>query len=162
MKYAKVRDVKSPVRGTKKSAGIDLFIPNDFTKRVINPGEDTLIPSGLKFKVPEGYMLMGAEKSGVVTSKQAALAAGRTPKPGAFNSILILGAKIGDEDYQGEMHIHLINVGREAITLCAGMKISQLILVPVSYDELEECPEDELFEEVSERGEGGFGSTGEK
>lgn len=159
MKYAKVRDVKSPVRGTEKSAGIDLFIPNDFMKRVVNPGEDILIPSGLKFEVPKGYMLMGAEKSGVVTSKQAALMAGRTPKQGAFSSILIMGAKIGDEDYQGEMHIHLINVGKEPITLRAGMKISQLILVPVLYAELEECPEDKLFEKVSERGEGGFGST---
>lgn len=162
MKYAKVRDVKSPVRGTEKSAGIDLFIPNDFAKRVVNPGEDILIPSGLKFEVPKGYMLMGAEKSGVVTSKQAAINAGRTPKQGAFNSVLTIGAKIIDEDYQGELHIHLINVGKEPITLRAGMKISQLILVPVLYAELEECLEDELFEQVSERGDGGFGSRGEE
>lgn len=161
MKYAKVRDVKSPERGTEKSAGIDLFIPNDFIRRAVNPGQDILIPSGLKFEVPKGYMLMAAEKSGVVTTKQAVIAAGREPKPGAFTTIVIVGAKIVDEDFQGETHIHLINVGQESVTLYPGMKIAQFILVPVLYDELEECLEEELFTEVSERGEGGFGSTDE-
>lgn len=159
MKYAKVRDVKSPERGTAKSAGIDFFVPNDFVKTVVNPGEDILIPSGIVAEVTEHHMLMAAEKSGVVTSKQAAINAGRKPKDGAFKSVLILGAKIVDEDYQGEIHIHLINVGKEAVTLYPGMKISQFILVPVSYDELEECLEEELFKEASERGDGGFGST---
>ena len=163
MKYAKIRDVNSPVRGTEKSAGIDLFIPNDFVKTVVNPGEDILIPSGLKFEVPKGYMLMGAEKSGVVTSKQAAINAGRTPKSRAFSSIVILGAKIVDEDYQGEVHIHLINTGKESIALYPGMKIAQFILVPVFYAELEECLEDELYVEETERGDKGFGEgTGEK
>lgn len=160
VKFAKVRDVKSPERGTAKSAGIDFFIPNDFTKTVVNPGEDVLIPSGIKAQLPEHYMLMAAEKSGVVTSKQACEKIGRKPKSGAFNSIVILGAKIVDEDYQGEIHIHLVNVGKDSIRLLPGMKIAQFILVPVSYDELEEVPEKELFEKVSERGDGGFGSTG--
>lgn len=162
MKYAKIRDVKSPVRGTEKSAGIDFFIPNDFIRTTVNPGEDILIPSGIKAQLPEYHMLMAAEKSGVVTSKQAAIKAGRKPKDGAFKSTIILGAKIVDEDYQGEIHIHLINVGKEAITLYPGMKIAQFILVPVLYDELEECLEEELFEEISERGDKGFGNgTGE-
>lgn len=160
MKYAKVRDVKSPERGTDKSAGIDFFIPNDFVRTSVNPGEDILIPSGIKAKLPEYYMLMAAEKSGVVTSKQACEKIGRKPKIGAFSSVVILGAKIVDEDYQGEIHIHLINVGKDTVTLYPGMKIAQFILVPVFYDELEECLEEELFEEVSDRGEGGFGSTG--
>ena len=160
MKFAKVRDVKSPERGTEKSAGIDFFIPNDFVKTSVNPGEDILIPSGIKAKLPEHYMLMAAEKSGVVTSKQACEKAGRKPKQGAFSSIIIIGAKIVDGDYQGEIHIHLINVGKDAVTLYPGMKIAQFILVPVLYDELEECLEEELFKEVSDRGDGGFGSTG--
>lgn len=159
MKYAKVRDVISPERGTEKSAGLDFFIPWDFSKRLVAPGEDVLIPSGIKCELPKGYMLMAADKSGVVTSKQASLAASKTPKSEAFSSVVIVGAKIVDEDYQGEIHIHLVNVGRNYITLKPGMKIAQFILVPVFYDDLEECLEDELFEEVSERGEGGFGST---
>lgn len=162
MKIAKVRDVKTPERGTDKSAGIDFFIPNDFIEKILPPQRDMLIPSGIKAKIPEGYMLMGAEKSGVVTSRQAAVLAGRTPKPTAYSSIVVLGAKIVDEDYQGEIHIHLVNVGNEYITIKPGTKIAQFILVPVSYDGIEVVPETELFSEETDRGEGGFGSTGDK
>lgn len=162
MKIAKVRDVKTPERGTDKSAGIDFFVPNDFIEKILPPQRDMLIPSGIKTKIPEGYMLMGAEKSGVVTSRQAAVLAGRTPKPTAYSSIVVLGAKIVDEDYQGEIHIHLVNVGNEYVTIKPGTKIAQFILVPVSYDGIEVVPETELFSEETNRGEGGFGSTGDK
>ena len=162
MKVAKVRDVKTPERGTDKSAGIDFFVPNDFIERVLPPQRDMLIPSGIKAQVPEGFMLMTAEKSGVVTSKQAAIDAGRTPKPTAYTTTVVLGAKIVDEDYQGEIHIHLVNVGNEYVTIKPGTKIAQFILVPVSYQGVEVVPEAELFPEATERGEGGFGfGTGE-
>lgn len=161
MKVAKVRDVKTPERGTAKSAGIDFFVPNDFVEKVLPPRRDMLIPSGIKADVPEGFMLMAAEKSGVVTSKEACIFIGRTPKPTAFDSIVILGAKIVDEDYQGEIHIHLINVGRKPVVINPGTKIAQFILVPVSYENVEVVPEDQLFSEVSDRGDGGFGSTGD-
>jgi dUTP pyrophosphatase len=159
MRYSKVRDVKSPERGTSRSAGIDFFIPNDFKRKVVFAGEDILIPSGIKVDIPEGYMLMAADKSGIVTSSFAMREAGRKPKPDAFESSVIIGAKIVDKDYQGEVHIHLINVGNERIVLTPGMKIAQFILVPVSYQTLEEVPESELFSDTTERGEGGFGST---
>ena len=48
MKVAKVRDVKTPERGTDKSAGIDFFVPNDFIETVLPPQRDMLIPSGIK------------------------------------------------------------------------------------------------------------------
>lgn len=160
MKYCKVRDVKSPVRGTGKAAGIDFFVPNSFEKMTVLPGRDVLIPSGIKMEIPEGYMLMGADKSGVVTSKWACIGANRHPKPDAFNCPVIIGAKIVDEDYQGEIHIHLINLGTECIYIKPGMKIAQFILVPVSYEGLEEVPKAELFSRPSDRGEGALGSTG--
>jgi dUTP pyrophosphatase len=160
MKIARVRDVKLPQRGTEKSAGLDFFIPNDFMETVVKPGEDILIPSGIKMDVPEGYMLMAAEKSGVVTSSYACLKAGRKPKIDAFDSNLILGAKIVDEDYQGEIHIHLINVGNQEVFLKPGMKITQFILVPVFYDYVIEVDEPRLFTETSKRGDGALGSTG--
>ena len=80
MKFAKIRNVKSPVRGTGKAAGIDFFVPNFGSNKgfIVNPGTDVLIPSGIKMEIPEGYMLMAADKSGVVTSKWACLGAGRT------------------------------------------------------------------------------------
>ena len=116
--------------------------------------------TGLAVEIPEGYMLMAADKSGVVTSKWACLGAGRTPKAEAFESIVVLGAKIVDEDYQGEIHIHLVNVGNAKVHIKPGMKIAQFILVPVSYEGLEEVPEAKLFSKSSERGEGALGSTG--
>ena len=159
MKFCKVRDVKSPERGTGKAAGIDFFVPNNNTI-VVPPHSDILIPSGIKMEIPEGYMLMAADKSGVVTSGPACIAAGRVPKKEAFDSAVILGAKIVDEDYQGEIHIHLINTGPNSITIKPGMKIAQFILVPVSYEGLEEVAEVELFSRSSERGDGALGSTG--
>lgn len=160
MKFCKVRDVKSPERGTSKAAGIDFFVPNGTGIIKIYPHTDRLIPSGIKMEIPEGYMLMAADKSGVVTSEDACRQAGRKPKPGAFNSPVILGAKIVDEDYQGEIHIHLINTGTTDVVIEPGMKIAQFILVPVSYEGLEEVSEAELFSRSSERGNGALGSTG--
>lgn len=162
MKFAKVRNVKSPVRGTNKAAGIDFFVPDFGNSKgfIVYPGSDVLIPSGIKMNIPEGYMLMAADKSGVVTSRWACIGANRTPKADAFDSIVILGAKIVDEDYQGEIHIHLVNVGRAKVHIKPGMKIAQFILVPVSYEDLEEVPEAQLFSQTSERGEGALGSTG--
>lgn len=177
MKFCKVRKVKSPTRGSAKSAGIDFYIPefslNDKSSisntiglspegkpcLILHPLTDILIPSGIKLEIPEGFMLMGADKSGVATTKWACLSAGRAPKATAFESPVIIGAKIIDEDYQGELHIHLINTGREKIYLTPGMKIAQFILVPVSYEELIEVRPDELFLKTTARGIGGFGST---
>ena len=163
MKILKVRNVKTPTRGTDKSAGLDFYVPEDFEDSCLMPLADVLIPSGIKANIPEGYMLMAAEKSGVTTSKDACLLAGRTPKPEAFDSVTVLGAKIVDEDYQGEIHIHIINCGRKDVMIKPGMKIAQFILVPVLYDTIEEVTsEEELYNGVeTQRGKGGFGSTGE-
>lgn len=163
MKILKVRDVKTPVRGTSKSAGLDFFVPNDFKNTAIWPGCDLLIPSGIIANIPEGYMLMAADKSGVVTSRDAICSCGKNPKPGAFDTIITIGAKIVDEDYHGEIHIHLVNVGSNTVIIKPGTKIAQFILVPVSYDGIEEVSSSaELFTEESERGDGGFGSTDKK
>ena len=159
IKFAKVKDVKSPVRGTSASAGLDFFIPNDFEPHELLPGEDVLIPSGIKVCVPKGYMLMAANKSGVVTSKNACINCGRPAEKSPFTTSIIVGAAIIDEDYQGEIHIHLINAGIEPAEIKPGMKIAQFILVPVLYASPEEVSTAQLYSEKSERGEGGFGST---
>lgn len=158
-KFLKVRDVKSPERGSALSAGIDFFIPNDFKRSTIFPGDDCLIPSGIIVKLPHGYMLMGADKSGIATSSYAKIRCGIEPKANVPESCLIVGAKIIDEDYPGELHIHVINVGTQIAQLKAGMKIAQFILVPVSY----KCPvEVSSYEELNiiktDRA-GGFSST---
>lgn len=70
LKYVKVRDVKDPEYGTPGSAGIDLYIPNDFREIALLEGDDALIPSGLKFDIPNGTVLTIFNKSGVATKKR--------------------------------------------------------------------------------------------
>ena len=156
VKFFKTRDVKDPTRGTDKSAGIDFYIPEDYVpktssyshdmgKMLIKPGEDILIPSGIKAKIPSGFALIAFNKSGI-TTKQG----------------LSVGACVVDEDYQGEIHIHLINHSNKSILAPSpGMKVIQFILVPTIYANIEFSDSElELFEEKTQRGEGGFGSTG--
>lgn len=145
MKIAKIKPVKTPTRGTEKSAGIDFFIPNNFVEVTLRVGETVVIQSGIKVKVPRGFALISFNKSGV-----------------ALKMGLQIGACVIDEDYQGEIHIHLTKISGAAITLEPGMKIAQFILLPIFYDKIESVDILDLYPDVSERGEGAFGSTGVK
>lgn len=163
LKIVKVRDVKTPERGTEFSAGLDFYIPNDFNNGndyVVEPQTDVLIKSGIRACIPSGFMLMAAEKSGIATSKTAMIEAGNTPKSSNPDSSLVIGAKIVDEDYQGEIGLHIINVGNRNTVVRPGQKITQFILVPVVYCDVEvhNNPED-IFAAETQRGTGGFGST---
>lgn len=158
-RFLKVRDVKSPERGTQYSAGIDFFVPNDFITRTIVPGEDILIPSGIKVGLPPGTMLMGADKSGIASSKRAKRRVGMEAKDALPNSAIIIGAKIIDEDYPGELHIHLINVGLDAVTIRPGQKVAQFIIVPVLYSTPEEVKSQEELRIPQTERTGGFSST---
>lgn len=160
MTFCKVRDVKTPHRGTKFSAGIDFYVPNDFKKQSLYPGEDILIPSGIKVKIPHGYALIAYNKSSIATTAGTMHRYNYKNRPNVSNNSLIIGAAVIDEDYQGEIHIHLINSGIFTATIHPGVKIAQFILIPVNYAELLEVPESELHKDTTDRGEGGFGSTG--
>lgn len=140
---SRTRDVKLPQRGTTGSAGLDFFVPNDRASETIQPGDKTFIPSGIKANVPDGHALIAFNKSGVALKKG-----------------LMVGACVVDSDYQGEIHLHLVNTGNQAVTIEAGEKLVQFLLIPVAHDPVEEVPEDELFLSNTERGVGGFGSTG--
>jgi len=144
MKFSKVRDVKSPARGTPLSAGIDFFVPNDFQEMTLLPNQRSLIPSGIKVSLPGGYALIAFNKSGV-----------------ASKTGMIVGACVVDEDYQGEIHLNMINTSDVGQLIRPGDKLTQFILVPVNYVNPEEVNPEDLYREVTERGEGGFGSTGE-
>lgn len=144
MNIAKVKDVKTPTRGTSGSAGLDFYVPNDRMYEItLEPGESTNIPSGIKANIPKGFALVAMNKSGVAT-KQG----------------LQVGACVIDEDYQGEIHLHVVNVSDSATKIQPGQKLVQMLLIPVLYEEVHEVAESELFYEVSQRGVGGFGSTG--
>ena len=146
MKVQRIRDVKLPTRGTPQSAGLDFYVPNnvlfDDTGICLKPGDSVVIPSGIKVEVPKGYALIGFNKSGIAVKRH-----------------LYVGACVIDEDYQGEVHIHLTNVGKEASYIFPGDKIAQFVLVPVLYADIEEV--DELHKVPTERGTGAFGSTDE-
>lgn len=163
MKIAVVRDVKVPTRGTSKSAGLDFYVPNGYNGiNKLLPGTDLLIPSGIIANIPEGYMLMAADKSGMASSATAKHMCGMQVKPDAQDTSIVVGAKICDEDYQGEIHIHIINCGRSNFIVKPGMKLVQFILVPIMYADIEVVDKNDLFESTTERGFGGFSSTGVK
>ena len=145
MKIAKIRNVKTPTRGTKGSAGIDFYVPNDFpdSLRRVTPGDRYFIPSGIKANVPNGYALIAFNKSGVALKKD-----------------LMVGACVVDSDYQGEIHLHLINVGTKDVYIEPGEKLAQFLLVPVDHCVVDVVDESELFDATTNRGAGGFGSTG--
>ena len=147
MKITKIRDVKTPIRGTEGSAGIDFFVPNDYPQSLctIEPGDRYFIPSGIKANVPEGYALIAMNKSGVSMKKG-----------------LMVGACVVDSDYQGEIHLHLINASNKPVTIEPGDKLTQFLLVPVNHCDVELVDVDDLFTEETTRGSGGFGSTGVK
>jgi dUTP pyrophosphatase len=141
MKISKTKDVKTPQR-SGRAAGIDFFIPNDFSVTTINPGEDILIDLGIKVSIPKDYCLIAFNKSGVAIKG------------------LSVGACVIDEDYQGPIHLHLFNVSKNPVKIMFGQKIIQFLLIPVWHQDIEEVPIHELYSEKSERGSGGFGSTG--
>ena len=145
MKLSKIRPVKTPTRGTSKSAGIDFYVPEDFEKKSMWIGDSIVIPSGIKVKLPKGTAFIGFNKSGVAVKKG-----------------LQIGACVIDEDYQGEIHIHLTKVHGEPVSIEPGEKIAQFILMPVYYVKVEIVDIEDLYSEISERGEGAFGSTGIK
>ena len=147
MNIQKTRNVKTPSRGTNLSAGLDFYVPEDFQETTIHTGESVLIPSGIRAHVPSGYALIAFNKSGVAAKKN-----------------LIVGACVIDETYTGEIHIDIKNVGSAAQVLNPGDKIIQLLCIEMNYVSVEVAEtEDELFADLeTERGAGGFGSTGTK
>ena len=145
LKITKVRDVKTPTRGTSGSAGIDFYVPNDYPAHLctVQPGDRYFIPSGIKANVPDGFALVAFNKSGVALRKQ-----------------LIVGAAVVDTDYQGEIHLHLINSSNIAVEIQPGEKLTQFLLLPVNHCGIQEVEEHKVFDNGSVRGAGGFGSTG--
>ena len=172
LKYTKIRDVKSPERGTAEAAGIDFFVPNyneafksDFEDKnpdvwysifdenvekpymwiILKPQQRVLIPSGIKTWMTPGTALIAANKSGVASKKG-----------------LIFGAQVVDSDYAGEVHISVINTSNEDVIIKTGEKLIQFIHTPVLLTPLEEVDEFmfNALHDKSQRGTGGFGSTG--
>ena len=148
--YFKIRDdVKDPVRANPSDAGLDIFwCPKDGNSLImeIGPLESVVLETGLKFGVPHGYMLEVKNRSSMAAKKQ-----------------LVVGACVIDPGYNGELMINLHNIGNEMRVLVPGDKIAQVVMIPVVHFRARKLMTDTLYNSdicISNRGTGGFGSTG--
>jgi len=134
------KDLPLPSYATTYSAGMDLLaaIEADLT---LKPMQRLLVPTGIAIALPEGYEAQIRARSGLAFKHGLAL----VNAPGTI-----------DADYRGEIKALIINLGAESYTITRGMRIAQMVIAPVSQVRWHAV--DTLDE--SERGAGGFGSTG--
>ena len=132
--------VPLPAAATAGSAGLDLAACID-APVTLEPGRIAVLPSGLAAEIPAGHVGLVFGRSGL------GIRHGITPA----NSVGVI-----DSDYRGEIKVGLINLGESAYTIQPGERIAQLVILPYAA-----CtPVVVENVSVSERGAGGFGSTG--
>jgi dUTP pyrophosphatase len=127
-----------PAYATAGAAGMDVVSAEDVT---LAPGARHAVATGLALAIPDGYEVQVRPRSGL------ALKHGITV-PNTPGTI--------DSDYRGELKVILINLGSEPFGIARGDRVAQLVLAPVvraAWQEVEDLA-------ATERGEGGFGSTG--
>ena len=129
-----------PTYGSAEAAGADLYACLDVPV-TIDAGETLLIPTGLALEVPKGYAGLIYARSSLGTKRGLAPA----------NKVGVI-----DSDYRGEIGVVLYNHGKVAQTIQPGERIAQLLITPVLTPAFKEVAE--LTE--TQRGAGGFGSTG--
>ena len=134
-------DLPLPAYATADSAGMDLVAAVD-ADLTVKPGSRTVVPTGLAIALPGGYEAQIRPRSGL------ALKDGITVlnSPGTI-----------DADYRGEVGVILANLGDQPYVVRRGSRIAQLVVAPVArltWNEVVELPS-------SDRGSGGFGSTGQ-
>ncbi len=136
LKVKKVRmDAKLPQYGHTGDAGLDLFSSIDF---VLEKGQVEAIPSGVKVAIPDGYVGLIWDKSGV-----------------SLKGVHRLAGVI-DSGYRGEVKVVMINLSDKPFAIDKGMKIAQMLVQPITMVRVVETKD---LDDTS-RGEGGFGSTG--
>lgn len=133
-------DIQKPEYATSGSVGMDLAAAVD-APVVIKAGEREMIPTGIALQIPEGYAGFVFARSGLAMKKGITMA----------NSVGVI-----DNDYTGEIQLAMLNVSSKDYTVNPGDRIAQLLFLPVERARL--LAVDTL--EETERGAGGFGSTG--
>lgn len=128
---------KLPTRGTIDSAGLDIYCPFNIT---VHADSQKRIPLGIAVEIPKGHMGLLVPRSSM----------SKTPLRCA-NSVGII-----DADYRGELSIAYENISCSDYTIFRGDRIAQLIIVPIAVVDVEEA---QTLSET-ERGDGGYGSTG--
>ncbi len=135
-------DLPLPSYQSAHAAGLDLIaaVPQG-APLTLAPGARALIPTGIAIALPEGHEGQVRPRSGLA----------------ARHGLTVLNAPgTIDADYRGELQVLLINLGSEAVDITRGMRIAQLVVAPVARAQLRELP----ALDQTERGKGGFGSTG--
>lgn len=133
-------DAKAPTQGSSLAAGWDL---RTVETCVINKGISTKVPTGLAVAIPAGY-------EGQIRARSSL---------GARGIILPNGIGTIDADYRGQIHVLMTWIGEgESTIIDAGERIAQMVISPIPKVKFEEVTEEQLGE--TERGDGGFGSTG--
>jgi dUTP pyrophosphatase len=129
-----------PKYATEQSAGVDLeaAVGEPIT---LKPGERQLIPTGLAIALPVGYEAQIRPRSGLAFKNGVTV----LNSPGTI-----------DADYRGEVKVLLVNLSQEPFTITRGMRIAQLVVAPFVQARVEV----RLQATPSNRGPGGFGSTG--
>lgn len=125
---------------TAQSAGMDLRANID-APVVLQPGDRALIPTGIKMALPDGYEAQIRPRSGLAYKHGVTV----LNSPGTI-----------DADYRGDVGVLLINHGKEAFTIEDGMRVAQMVIA--RYSQFPWNPVTDL--DQTERGAGGFGSTG--
>lgn len=131
-----------PTYATKASAGADLKAVLD-SPFILGPLERKIVPTGLKIALPEGYEAQVRPRSGLAAKHGITV----LNSPGTI-----------DADYRGEIGVILVNLSNTEFTIQPGERIAQLVVA--KFEQIDWLPTAKLS--VTERGEGGFGSTGKK
>lgn len=132
-----------PHRATEKSSGIDLQYIADRTMPV-RPGQTVLVPTGMIIKLDKGFEAQVRTRSGMAYKHGIVV----LNSPGTI-----------DADYTGEIKVIIRNMSLDTFVIVPGTRIAQLVIAPVSLCTPVVLRDGSLFEET-ERGAGGFGSTG--
>ena len=130
-----------PTYGSAGAAGADLYALPEGDPIVINPGATVMIHTGLAMAIPEGYVGLNFARSGLASKQGLAPA----------NKVGVI-----DSDYRGELMVALHNHGSEPRTMLPGDRVAQFLVMPVIAPQFTEV---ESLDET-DRGAGGFGSTG--
>jgi dUTP pyrophosphatase len=136
----KAKSFPLPSYETEGAAGVDLRASE---KALLLPGERAAVATGLRVEIPEGYEAQVRPRSGIALKNGVTL----LNSPGTI-----------DSDYRGEIKVIIINHGSDPFTIDEGDRIAQLVFAPVSR--VSWIEDDDLG--CSQRGEGGFGSSGKK
>ncbi|XP_072409345.1 deoxyuridine 5'-triphosphate nucleotidohydrolase-like isoform X1 [Chiloscyllium punctatum] len=137
LRFARLSDnARPPSRGSERAAGFDLYSAYDY---VIPAQGKAVVKTDIQIAVPHGFYGRVAPRSGL-----------------AAKHFIDVGAGVIDEDYRGNVGVVLFNFGKEDFEVKKGDRIAQLICERICYPELEEL---KSLDET-ERGAGGFGSTG--